>query len=178
MQHIEISGAFMHNKALLSDHLLSSECLYMFTTQYFLCYACMSVCVCTCHSFAQEIDASSIIHSYSTAWRKFSSLTLLLHRSFVPHSYYNTDFGLCVLDPMYQPGNFKSCSQAHNQCDTIGQFLNFFVVSTWKRQLAPSTPLSNVQCNSEKQITRCCLTVFICSNLILHLNRIENMNIC
>lgn len=104
MQHTEISGAFAHNKALLLDHLLSSECLCMFTTPCFACCAaCMGGCVCTCHSFTQEIDASSVICSCSAAWRQFSSAAVLLHASLLAHPSYNTDFflsffGLVVLN--------------------------------------------------------------------------------
>lgn len=83
MQCAEISGAFVHNKAFLLGHLLSSECLCMFTTPCFACCAaCTGGCVCTCHSFTQEIDASSVIRSCSAAWRQFSSPALLLHVSF------------------------------------------------------------------------------------------------
>lgn len=103
MQRAEISGAFAHNKALLLDHLLSSECLCMFTTPCFACCAaCTGGCVCTCHSFTQEIDASSVIRSCSAAWRQFSSAAVLLHASLLAHPCFFSlsFFGLVVLRVM------------------------------------------------------------------------------
>lgn len=55
------------------------ECLRMCTNQcqYFcVLYTCGCLCVCTCHWCTYEVDASSVVHSYSAARRQFSSLPL------------------------------------------------------------------------------------------------------
>lgn len=59
MQHSEIWGAFMHNKPLLSDHLLSCVCTWVcacvqINVSIFVCCTYVGVCVCTCHWYIRN----------------------------------------------------------------------------------------------------------------------------
>lgn len=101
MQHIEIWGAFMHNKPLLSGHLSSSECLCMFTVLCVDPRARARSCVFACVYLPLIYIGNRCLLCYSLPQHSlrpiFITSSMELHASFVDHSYHRAVFFFFLL---------------------------------------------------------------------------------